>query len=131
MINKYLLFTMAAGPQQVSCTKIFFNNVQSLRRRITTGELEAKIDEEEILGLCETWLNEEIKDEDLEIENFDKIERRDRLSDGYGGVAVYFKKNLAHKRRLDLENKKQAENTRCSLDHKTSIPRLQCLQQRN
>ena len=73
MINKYLLFTMAAGPQQVSCTKIFFNNVHSLRRRITTGELETKTDEEEILGLCETWLNEEIKDEDLEIENFDTM----------------------------------------------------------
>ena len=59
----------------------------------------------DILGLCETWLKEEISDQELNIPGY-QLFRRDRISEGpraYGGVAIYIKDNIVCNRRMDLE----------------------------
>jgi len=54
-----------------------------------------------ILGLCETFLNKEIQDSDLQIPNFNCI-RRDRDSRKGGGIVVYIKDNIPFQHKLDL-----------------------------
>ena len=99
---------MAAGPQITNIPppasfNILFNNVQSLRRRLVTGELEAEWNDYPILCLSETWLNPNIFSEDLQLTGYALPERRDRLTDGYGGLCMYFRNDLPHNRRNDLE----------------------------
>ena len=56
-----------------------------------------------ILGLCETFLNDHIDDNELSIDGF-TFERRDR-DDGRsgGGILMYISNQLSYKRRRDLE----------------------------
>ena len=54
-----------------------------------------------ILGLCETFLINEIQDSEIQIPNFNCI-RRDRDNRKGGGIVVYIKDNIPFKHRLDL-----------------------------
>ena len=88
--STFYISTMAAGPQITNIPppasfNILFNNVQSLRRRLVTGELEAEWNDYPILFLSETWLNPNISSEDLQLSGYALPERRDRLTDAYGG----------------------------------------------
>ena len=62
-----------------------------------------------ILGLCETFLNENTDDNVLSIDGF-TFERRDR-DDGRsgGGILVYVSNQISYKRRSDLETKNGPE----------------------
>ena len=56
-----------------------------------------------ILGLCETFLNDQVGDNELSIDGF-SFERKDR-GDGRsgGGVMLYITNELSYKRRCDFE----------------------------
>ena len=56
----------------------------------------------DVLGICETFLKDDIDDNQLMIDGF-SIERRDRKEKGGGGVLVYISNNLPFERRRDLE----------------------------
>ena len=56
----------------------------------------------DILALNETWLDDTIRDIDIEIQNY-CIERNDRNREG-GGVAIYLNNTLTYKVRKDLNN---------------------------
>ncbi|VDI44334.1 Hypothetical predicted protein [Mytilus galloprovincialis] len=53
--------------------------------------------------MVETFLNDEIGTETLQIEGY-KIERKDRNAINYGGgVIAYIRNSVCHQRRIDLE----------------------------
>ncbi len=81
--------------------KLVHYNCESLRNKVNILEAECK--EFDIVGITETWLNEKIDNEKLEIKGYKTPIRKDR-DDGWGGVALYIKDELYYKRRLDLEN---------------------------
>ena len=56
------------------------------------------------MAICESWLDEKIKNESLEIPGFGEIFRKDRPGEAYGGVALYLGEEIHHERRLDLES---------------------------
>ncbi len=74
-------------------------NVQSMRNKI--DRLQTECEQYDVIGLSETWLNENIKDDNLKLEGFNGPYRRDR-PDGWGGVAIYTRKELNCKPRPDL-----------------------------
>ena len=55
-----------------------------------------------ILGLCETFLNDHVDDNVLSIDGFN-FERRDRDGGSGGGILVYVSNQISYKRRTDLE----------------------------
>lgn len=58
----------------------------------------------DVLGLCETFLHEQIPDNIIVVNNFN-IERKDRTGKRGGGILVYISNSLTYFRRKDLENK--------------------------
>jgi exonuclease III len=56
----------------------------------------------DIICVSETWLSDQVSDDDIQLENYD-VHRRDRQSRG-GGVCIYANSSLSCKRRDDLEN---------------------------
>lgn len=56
----------------------------------------------DIVGIYETFLNNDITDECINISNFN-IERKDRVGKKGGGVLVYISSKVPYKRRHDLE----------------------------
>ena len=59
----------------------------------------------DILAVSETWLNNSISSDTLNIQGFAPIIRLDRqCGRRAGGVALFISSNIVYKRRLDLEN---------------------------
>ena len=59
----------------------------------------------DILAVSETWLNDSISSDSLNIQGFAPIIRLDRQNGRRaGGVALYISSSIAYRRRLDLEN---------------------------
>ena len=58
----------------------------------------------DILGLSETWLNEDFSNHMISIDGY-KIERNDRDATGGGGVGCYINEKFNYLRRTDLETK--------------------------
>ena len=76
-------------------------NVQSILPKLDS--LRSELNEFDILAFSETWLNGATDDSDIEFDNYNTPERKDRTNDSYGGVIVYVKKDIAYSRRTDLE----------------------------
>ena len=83
------------------CLSIVHYNIQSLLPKIDI--IASELSAFDILTFSETWLSDSTKDEQLVIKGFSKIIRRDRVSDGYGGVAAYISDSLNFARRPELE----------------------------
>ena len=56
----------------------------------------------DILTFSETWLDNSIRDDTVSLENFASPIRLDRNRHG-GGVAIYIRNTIPHRRRTDLE----------------------------
>ena len=56
------------------------------------------------IGLCETWLNNNMSNSDLTIPAFSNIIRKDRSGDSFGGVALYLRQEIHFVRITDLES---------------------------
>ena len=57
----------------------------------------------DLVSFSETWLDNSVSTQDLLFLTFHPPERKDRLSDRYGGVILYIKDNLTYIQRHDLE----------------------------
>ncbi len=57
----------------------------------------------DLIALSETWLGEQTKSDDILFQNFKTPERKDRVGDRHGGVILYIRDSLFHKRRRDIE----------------------------
>ena len=79
---------------------IYFN-ARSIVNKL--DELQLYIDKEtaDIIGITETWLNEEISDVELNINDY-TIFRHDRLNKTGGGVILLIKKDIKVNIRDDL-----------------------------
>lgn len=80
------------GPKESQYLKIIHLNVRSLRNKIGLM-IGTGIDEYDIICLTETWLDQAISDERVNIPNF-KLYRLDRENKASGGVAIYVKDTI-------------------------------------
>ena len=80
--------------------RIGYSNIQSLRHK--TQRLGNEFWDFDMICVAETWLQEDISDDDVKIEGF-KIHRKDRVGGQHGGVCIYTGEHLLVKRRSDLE----------------------------
>ena len=63
----------------------------------------AELNRFDIITISETWLNSDIRQDDIMLPGYSEPIRRDRPDDSaYGGVAIYAKNNLICKARPDL-----------------------------
>ena len=83
------------------CFSIVHYNVQSLRSKIDV--LGAELCHFDILAFSESWLGANVSSDDILLHNFNRPERKDRARDFHGGVIIYVKDSLYHKRMTDLE----------------------------
>lgn len=75
-------------------------NIQSLRPKLDILEVEAQ--QFDILVFSETWLSDQISDDDLHIPNFSPPFRCDRVGRIGGGVAIYTRQGIPAVERKDL-----------------------------
>ena len=76
-------------------------NVQSIRYKLDL--LLAEFSQFDIISFTETWLSGNCPTSDLIFPSYYAPERKDRISDRYGGVMVYIKDSISYIRRNDLE----------------------------
>ena len=76
-------------------------NVQSIANKL--DNLIAEFRYFDIVSFSETWLHDEYSSNELLFPSFYPPERKDRVSDRYGGVILYIKNTLSYFRRHDLE----------------------------
>ena len=77
----------------------------------------------DILGICETFLNNEVPDELITADGFN-FERKDRKGKSGGGILVYVSQLLNYKRRPDLEG--EIETIWLEISLPNSKPILYC-----
>ena len=82
---------------------LYFANARSLLNKIDKLSCELNNYKVHIAIISETWLNEPIPDQLLEIEGY-QILRKDRINQRGGGVCIYLKHNLKLIRWDKLEN---------------------------
>ena len=56
-----------------------------------------------LTALTETWLSENVSNDEVMFQNYQVLFRKDRIANSYGGVIVCVKDNSPCQRRLDLE----------------------------
>jgi hypothetical protein len=90
----------------MTCLNIGHINARSLVNEEKFEEISSFIFQKnfELFAITETWLNNQISNDDLCIPGFHAIVRKDRPNTRGGGVALYITQSLAFKRRNDLEN---------------------------
>ena len=76
-------------------------NVQSILPKLDV--LFSELCDFDILAFSESWLNTAVTDDDLSLQLYHKLERKDRVGDSHGGVILYVKDTLHYTRRMDLE----------------------------
>ena len=76
-------------------------NVQSLVTKLDL--LYTELNEFDILAFTETWLNQSVLQEDIQLHSYCLPERKDRRGDSHGGVIIYVKDTIHYVRRNDLE----------------------------
>ena len=81
--------------------KIYCLNVNSVLKHLDELRVMAADKQPHIICLNETELDGDIEDEELSIEGFQNIIRKDRTRHG-GGVSIYVKKGIDFKIRTDL-----------------------------
>ena len=88
------------GPSAESVLDIFHLNIRSLRNKIDS--LNAIVSEFAIVCFTETHLDNKIANDDISLDGFSSIFRKDRNAYG-GGVIIYSSNNVRVSRRNDLE----------------------------
>ena len=88
------------GPSHAEL-KIFHLNINGLRNKV--DELETEVWDYDVVIITETKLNLNIENKNISLSGFQEPIRKDRNDKQGGGVAVYFKLNMAVRRRSDLE----------------------------
>ena len=96
--TSYDLYNFLNFPNHLSTVHY---NVQSIRFKIDL--LMTEFSQFDIVSFTETWLSDNCPTSDLLFPSFYPPERKDRISDRYGGVMVYVKDSISYVRRNDLE----------------------------
>lgn len=86
---------------KLSCIKIAHSNINGIRNKLE--HIEAELDEHDVLCISETKLNDSIETKALELNGYTIAARKDRNINNGGGLLIYTKRNIALKRRTDLE----------------------------
>ena len=127
LLNRLLLLmsgNIHSNPGPTVDTK--FNIVHINCRSLTQDKkilIEAESNKFDVITLSETWLKDKHSNQDLKIEGFHNIIRRDRPNNvGYGGVGIYIKSKHYCKHRPDLEvNNLEAVWIETNIDRKSFI----------
>ena len=76
-------------------------NVKSALHKIDF--LESELANFGLISITETWFNQSISNTDVNINGFRVPFRKDRLGDGYRGIAVYIRNDIPCIRQTDLD----------------------------
>ena len=102
-------------------------NIHHIRNKLCNGEIKIELDNQDVsyhvLGFCETFLNEDINDNEMEIPG--SLHRKDRQGKKGGGLAVYVAHQLVATRRQELEAE-DLEELWIEIKSKSSRPFLLC-----
>jgi hypothetical protein len=80
-------------------------NIQSLNAHLDQVRLTLNSpNEASVIGLSETWLNQNFMNKDIQIDGYRLAARLDRVSDTWGGVAMLVKENTPFDERIDLRH---------------------------
>ncbi|CAB4011779.1 Hypothetical predicted protein [Paramuricea clavata] len=80
-------------------------NIQSLNAHLDQVRLTLNSpNEASVIGLSETWLNQNFMNKDIQIDGYKLASRFDRVSDTWGGVAMLVKENIPFDERIDLRH---------------------------
>ena len=79
----------------------------------------------DILGICETFLNDQVSDNILQIDGY-TFERKDRDAKSGGGIILYLSNSINYKRRPDLEVGNNIESIWTEINYQNSKPILVC-----
>ena len=91
------------GPTPTSDFHIVHINCRSLAKE-NKLLIETESNKFDVITLSETWLKDKHTDQELNIEGFHTLVRKDRPNNiGWGGVATYVRSKHYCKRRSDLE----------------------------
>ena len=96
--NSHDLYTFLNYPNHISTVHY---NVQSIRYKLDL--ILAEFSQFDIISFTETWLSGKCPTSDLIFPSYYAPERKDRISDRYGGVMVYIKDSISYIRRNYLE----------------------------
>jgi len=88
------------GPDTHKEISLIHINVWSLKNKIDI--IQPEIANFDIVTLSETWLNNDITNDQIKMQSFQEPIRCDRTTGTGGGVAVYIKNNMPYKERPDL-----------------------------
>ena len=93
-------------PKTYNFPKIYFTNARSINNKINEIEVELKCNNIQVALITETWLNENIPSQAIEISGYTSI-RKDRQGRRGGGILLYLKDNIPYTRYLNLEDDEQ------------------------
>jgi hypothetical protein len=80
-------------------------NIQSLNAHLDQVRLTLNSPKEaSVIGLSDTWLNQNFMNKDIQIDGYKLTARLDRVSDTWGGVAMLVKENIPFDERIDLRH---------------------------
>ena len=86
------------------CIRFAFLNIHYLLPKIEEIRYHLmQADRPDVFGFCETFLTENISDNELKIDNY-VFERKDRFDKKGGGIVIYISESIPYKRRLELES---------------------------
>ena len=87
--------------QNVAHTSIVHINVSGLEAKLDLVETE--LCNYDVIAISETHLNPNISNDKILIKGYKEPYRKDRLTNNWGGVAVYVKNNIISKHRTDMD----------------------------
>ena len=76
-------------------------NCQSLKNKLAKLEIEAE--EHDVVLLTETWLHKDIANNELVLDGFENLARKDREEDRYGGMAIYCRSEIPVKETKEIQ----------------------------
>ena len=90
------------GPQNISFSGLSICHLNAHSIRNKTLNIQSELSCFDIITVSETWLSDNISNDNIIIPGFQPPIRCDRPDQAYGGVAVYVRNNLVCKARPDL-----------------------------
>ena len=96
-------------------------NCKNLKHKL--AKLEKEAEEHDVVFLKETWLHKDIPNNELVLEGFGNLVRKDKEEDRYGGMVIYCRSKMPVKERNDIQVRgTESVWIQINLEEKTLLP---------